>query len=414
MKRKETTGNLIALQNPPAVFRQYVLTNLHYWRAYIAAKPTDTPTLDQERNRILKAISFALELEGAWPFVRELIETFSPYMERGGYWESWYWVLNRALEVARCVKDVVGSVALLLLQARLSQQQSNFKLAITGYWQVIQLTGQIGDEYNMARARSNLGFLYTELGYWWRAKILCCHALAVFEQLNSNHGRAHTENHLGILYIWQGQWELAQQHLERACEIWQGIGDNHGLLYGLINLGSLYDDMERPDQALSYLEKALHLAKLTGEETQIANIYMNVGIAYRLKGELEHAEAYIWKAEAIFRRFVNPVGLAQVQDNLGLIYVSQKKWSEAKSYLSSALAAWGDLGHEYGKFRTLTYRVEYELVRGKVRQATRQVAEIERLINSSSQRKQNPYWQSLLVKCRRSLIEYSASKAAAD
>ncbi|MCB9079666.1 MAG: tetratricopeptide repeat protein [Anaerolineaceae bacterium] len=406
------SGSLPSLQSPTLVFRHYVLTNLQYWRDYITARPTDTAALDRARSRIMTGISFALELEEAWPLVRELIETLSPYMERGGYWQSWQWVLSRAVEAAQRVNDVAGSVSLLLLLARLLQRQSDFKLAVARYRQTIRLAGQVGDKFNKARACSNLGFLYTELGHWWRAKILCCYALAIFEQFNSAHGRAHTENHLGILYIWQNHWESARQHLERACEIWQDMGDNYGLLYGLINLGSLNDDMERPDQALFYLEKALELAKLVGEEVQMANIYMNMSIAYRVKGELDTAATYIWRAEAIFRRFVNLVGMAQIQDNLGLIYLYQGKWSEAKSYLCSAFAAWDGLGNDYGKIRNLSYLVEYELVKGDRRQAARQLAEIERLISSPG--KQGDHWQSLLTRCRRSLSEPATSNAAAD
>lgn len=397
------TSELTTPDSPSNIFHRYVLTNLQYWQDYVTVKLKDTAALDRDQNRIVRAISFALDLDEAWPTIGELIEAFSAYMERRGYWEAWQWVLTQALEVTQRSNDMAGVVRLSALLARLALRQSRFKEVVAYHRYTIRIARRMEDCYNEARACSNLGYFYVEKGLWHRAEVLCCHALAIFEQLNSNHGRAHTENHLGTLYIWQGHWELAQQHLERACEIWQGMGDNHGLLYGLINLGSLYDDMEHPDEALSCLEKALYLAKLTGEETQIANIYLNMGIAYRLKEELEQAEAYLWQGEAIFRRFANSVGLVQVQDNLGLIRLKQRKWSEVKSYLSSALTAWDDLGNDCGKIRTLTYMVEYELARGSRRQAARRLAEIERLMDLSNQYKQSSHWQSLLAKYRRSL-----------
>lgn len=389
-------------------FYEGVLLNLRFWQDRDAIKTMDIQILDREQAGIIRAILFAFDLDEAWSAVHELIIALSPYMERRGYWEMWRWVLNRAIEVAQRVEDMAGAVTLSLLLARLLQRQSDFRLAINQYRQTIRLAAQIGDQYTKARACSNLGFLYSELGHWWRAEIVCCHALAVFERLNSNHGRAHTENHLGILYIWQRRWDLARQHLEQACVIWQEMGDDHGLLYGLSNLASMYDDMECPDQALSYLEKALPLAQLTGEEVQVANIYLNMGIAFRLKCEFDKAEAYIWQAEAIYRRFSNLIGLAQVHVNLGIVCLAEQKWPGAKSHLKSALQIWSNLRNEYGKITVLIYLVEYELARRNLRKAARQLAVVERIINLSNQNRHTPYWQSLLAKCRRSLIEYSA------
>jgi hypothetical protein len=51
--------------------------------------------------------------------------------------------------------------------------------------------------------------------FWQRDKVLCCHALEIFEALDSDHGRAHTENHLGVLHYRRREWEQAEQHLNR-------------------------------------------------------------------------------------------------------------------------------------------------------------------------------------------------------
>lgn len=399
---------LIPLTDPHSCagfFRQGVLINLRYWQDRESVKSLDFHTLDQERTGLVRTITFALEFDEAWTMVRELIIALSPYMERRGYWDTWRWVLNQAIEVASRLDDLAHTVILTLLLARLLQRQSALKPAITCYRQTMRLARRIGDEYTWARACSNLGFIYAELGYWWRAEIVCCHALAVFKRLNSHHGQAHTENHLGVLYIWQQHWDLARQHLEQACEIWQTMGDDYGLILGFLNLGSLYDDIESPDQALFYLEKALHLAKQTGDEAQLGTIYMNMSIAYKLKGRLDIAERFLWQAEAIYKRFANLVGLAQIQENLGLMFLSQSNGSTAKKYLQAALQAWENLGNEYGIIRTRTHMIEYELAKGNRRQAQQQLTQIEEMINLSNQKQMAPFCQSLLAKCRRSLAE---------
>ncbi len=384
-------------------FQRRVLVNLQYWRDSPAIKTTDVAVLDQERTGLVRAITFALEIDEAWPLVRELITALSVYMERRGYWETWGQVLKQAVETARRVEDGAGAVSLSLLLARLLQRESQLKQAIARYRQTIRLARQIGDEYNEARACSNLGYLYVDRGYWYRAEVLCCHALSIFERINSDHGCAHTENHLGYLCIRQYRWRLARQHLERACKIWQSMGDDHGLMRGFINLSLLYLDMERPDEVLTYSKKALQQAKLTGEEAEIGTIYMNMGDAYRLSGESAKAEAYAWQAEVIFRRFSDSVGLAWVQYNLGLACLDQKKWQEAKLHLEAALQAWRRMANKYWEIITLTGMVEYELAKDDRAQAARQLSEVERLINQYDQNRQDPHWQSLLLKYRRSL-----------
>jgi tetratricopeptide (TPR) repeat protein len=248
-----TNSDLSSGQNFSGLFRHYVLANTQYWQEYVTQRSTDIAALDRERDRILKAISFALDLEAAWPCVYQVIVTFSSFMERRGYWESWNRLLNQALKTAQRLEDVTRATTLSALLARLLQRQSRIEPAILQHRHTIRLARQTGNRFEEARACTNLGFLYIEQGQWYRAEVLCCHALNIFESINSNHGRAHSENHLGFLYTRQCLWDKAQQHLERACTIWQSMGDNHGLMRGFINLSSLYNEMEYGRKSLNCL-----------------------------------------------------------------------------------------------------------------------------------------------------------------
>ncbi len=386
-------------------FRQRVLLNTQYWRDYVTNRVTDIAALDGERDRIIKAISFALDLENVWPFVYELIVTFSPYMERRGHWETWNWLLDRAIKVAQQVEDTSGVITLSALFARLLQRQSRPEQAITHYRRTIRLARQTENYFETARGCTNLGFLYIEQGHWYRAEVLCCYALNIFEQLGSNHGRAHTENHLGLLYTRLAQWDKARQHLERACALWQAMDDHHGLMYGYINLGVLCIESGNFDQALPDLEKALQQATLTGEEAYIGKIYLNMGIVYRLRGELSQAEAYARQAEKIFRRFSNLRELANVWSNLGLACLDQGKWAEARQYLDVSLEARRKLHHQYDEIKSLIHLLEYELALGNRKKARAQLHEVERLIDPHRQVELSRHLQSLLAKYQPILAE---------
>jgi tetratricopeptide (TPR) repeat protein len=394
-------------------FQRRVLINLHYWRDYLAVNTEDVAALDREQSGIIRAISFALDLDEAWSAVYKLIVTFSPYMERRGYWETWNWVLSRAIEAARWAEDVGAEANLSALLARLLQRQSRFKEAIACYRRTIRLARRSGDRFNEARSCSNLGYLYLEQGYWHRAEVLCRHALTIFEQIGSDHGRAHTENHLGILYTRQCLWDKARLHLERACALWGSMSDDHGLMLGFINLGLLYNEMECPAKALHYLDKSLQQAGLTGEEALLGTIYLNMGYAYKLNGEPAQTEIYARQAEAIFRRFSNSLYLPLAWINLGEACLDQGRWHEACLHLEAALEACRQSHNKYGEIKALMGMVEYNLAVGNHQKVSEQLPELEQLVRQNSQDKYSRQFETLLTKFRRSLTGASTRQAAA-
>lgn len=397
-----------------ALFWQRVVANLTYWHQYVSTHCQNPAVLQQEYTQIINALDYALELKATWPKVLQLLELLISFMERSGRWEVWRRLLNRAVYRARQIQDNQSAVRLLVMLARLSQRQGDFPKVVSNYRQVIHLAGRIGDLENKARACSNLSFMYTELGYWWRAEILGCYALAVFNDLAHAHGVAHTESHLGSLATRRGRWELARQHFERACTLWQEMEDHHSLMRGLTNLGGLFCDMKQSDKALPPLHQALDLAKLTGEEAEIGLIYINLGAAYRFMGDTATAASYAWQAEHIFRRFDNFVGQAMVQDNLGLGYLDEQKWPEAASYLETGLKMWRQLENRWGEVRNLTYWVEYELAQENYSQAAKRITGVEQRLDEYGLKYQGPYWQSLLDKCRNGLTDNKKTSEALE
>ncbi len=376
-------------------FHETVLLNLTYWQDWLnEINDTDIKALDDKRTGIVRAILFALDLgEIAWPLIYQLVNAFSPYMERRGHWNIWHRILQRAIDMANLVVDSPGAINLSILLARLLSQQSQFKEACHTYRQTIRLTRRAGDRYNEARACSNLGYYYAEIGQWYRAEVLCCHALKIFEQIDSDHGRAHTENHLGCLYTRQELWPKAKQHLERACSLWQTTDDKHGLMRGYINLSLLYVDTDYPAEALTALKRAMDYAQYTGDELTTGTIYMNMGFSYRLKKEYTEAETCIQQAQTIFQRHSYILGLALVQDNLGLIYLEQQHWPMAERHLRTALKSWDTLDRKYNKILTIIYLTRLKLEQGNLQEGHKWLAKAEQLLVDYDSRKQyRAYW----------------------
>ena len=362
-------------------FEQQTLHQLKLWREHPAIQTLEIATLDRRRDSILSVISFGLKLQEAWPLVSALMLAFTDFMERRGYWQMWSDLLKRAIVMADRMRDRDTVITLTALLARLYNRQSRPKETIYHYRRVIRMARQAGNRFEEARACSNLGYIYTdEMGQWWRAEVLCCHALAIFEELGNEHGQAHTENHLGVLYTRQHMWDKAEHHLKQACAIWQDMEDAHSLIHGLVNLGMLYVDWNNPLEALIYLEKAVHQVTLTGEEAELGNIWNNMVIAHRQNGDLEQAKACAKQAEDIFRKFSNSLGLAQVWDNLGVVYLLQNKGKEAFHFLEVSLETYHHLNNWGGQIKVLLNIVEHELVSKNVTQTTLRLNELETLV----------------------------------
>ena len=81
--------NLSNVRSRHDYFQQGILTNLRYWQRWLPEHQADVAAMDRERDPLLRAIGFALELGApAWPAVYELILALAPWMERRGYWDA--------------------------------------------------------------------------------------------------------------------------------------------------------------------------------------------------------------------------------------------------------------------------------------------------------------------------------------
>lgn len=389
--------------SPRDFFARGIQLNLTYWQNFIDCNDNYV-TLDSVRPQIVRAIAFGLEQPKSWALTYRLLITFSPYMEKRNPGQQWNAILLQALVVAQQMTDLAAEINLSIIMARLLRQQGAFTQAIQFYRKILRLSKQGKDTFNEARAYTNLGYLYIEYDRWWRAAVLCCHALTLFDQLDNDYGRAHTQNHLGVLCTRQRAWHDAQRYLSQACKTWRTIGDAPGLLFGLINLGLLHNEMECPNEALVHLKEALVLAEQLGHEAQIAAIYINIGIAYRLMGIAAKAEAYAHKAEQLHQKFSNLLGIGLAWDNQGLACLDQKKWIVAKKHFEDALHLWQQLKNKHNMIRTQLYLVELELAQTNVAQALLCLDELETLNLQNGWFGQYPALQELWHKHRHSSV----------
>ncbi|MEZ4862383.1 MAG: tetratricopeptide repeat protein [Caldilineaceae bacterium] len=334
-----------------SLFLSYIHQSLA--ESLVAVHSVTNKLSDEERVQACHILDFGLRTLAAWPQARDLTIALAPYVERSGHWGSWRRQLERALELADLQSDNESKISLLMLRARIAQRQGWLQETIFTYRRVILLARQSGNRFDEARACTNLGYLFIDAGCYWRAAVLCHHALALFEQLQNAHGLAHTHNHLGLLYTRQGDYAQAEQALNRACALWQRAQDHHRLFLVYTNLGLLYIECGQPDQALNYLEMARAEAEISGEQVWIAKTWNNLGLVQIKRGDLEQAESYFTQAHAIFSTFDQRLELANTQHNLGLLYQYRAQWQAARPLLESAQTAFADIGNRVEEMKVL-------------------------------------------------------------
>lgn len=378
-------------------FQQTILRAVSQWRESKAVQQVDVPVLDRNRLTILNIINRGLEYQPSWPELKELMFGFASYMERRGHWEVWRDVLDASIEVAQSLNDVDGEITLTALFARLSQRQSRGDDVVRYYRRVIRLARKSGNQFELARACSNLGYFYIDRGHWWRSEVLSCHALALFEALGSEHGRAHTHNHLGVLYNQQNLWEPAEEHYKHACRMWEGIGDTHSLIYGYENLGILNVELGRLNDARNYLQKAMEHIDASGDNSEVGNALANMAYIFRLEGDWKNAERHARNAETTFKSIKNMYGLGQIWHELGLIYLSQDDQNTADYYLQKSLLTHKQLNNYDNRIRVHLDVIEIYVTKKDFPRAIRELDALKNLLTRYRGKQKQKYIEQMEI-----------------
>ena len=352
--------NLQDLEARQSFFQDAIERMANYWNDCKAVKTVKVSFLDGERETILKAITLAMDVTPIWPIVKNLMITFTPYMERRGHWDVWHNILSKAIDKAQLLNDIDGTTTLTALLARLCLRQSKNKESVQLSRKVISLARQSGNKFEEARVCSNLGFYYSNTGQWWRAEVLNCHALKIFEQLDNTHGLAHTHNHLGVLYFKQQNTKKAYKHLDIALKLSQELKDESfsSTVHG--NLGLLY--VSNPSEfkkAEYHLLTAIEKAKLSGSDATIGGHLISLAHTHRSSNSFDTALTYLKQSETLSKKLSDSLNLGKVWHNMGEVYFLQQDFPQGKGYLEKAVKIFEEINSGIYATNALDSLIEY-------------------------------------------------------
>lgn len=200
----------------------------------------------------------------------------------------------------------------------------NFERAKEAFHTSLQLYELLGNVRWMGILKNGLGVAYYQSGDLEAGLTAYQEALAIFEENDLEEESAIPINNIGDHHLQIKQPELALTFFERSLALDLKYQSKKGEAISIINLGLCYRDLKQYDKALAFFEQALVIAKEHHFNNIITAIYKDVGETYKSMGipekSLEYYEQYTTLNDSILSQEKN----AQIAE-LWLQYETQKK-----------------------------------------------------------------------------------------
>ena len=331
-----------------------------YFVAYIKANSADYAALERESSNILAALEAAFE-RGMLPELVQGVHAFAPFLITRGLYTVAETQLQRSLEAAQTVEDVIGQTTARLYLGKVAAQRGKYPQA-REYWQnALLLAHQSERRSNEAQILRELGELAWRQGQLQQARQFLEEALDTLRQCGYQHGVADTLKSLGNLAGDQGQPEQARQLYDEALETFRRLGDQRGAAITLQNLGILARERGQLEQARQLYDEALQVLRHLGDQSSTATVLMNLGNLARQQRQLEQARQFLEEALAIHYHVENRRTFAFTLVNLGNLAIDQRQFEQAHHFFKEALPILHDLQDR--RLVALTYQAQGILAR---------------------------------------------------
>jgi serine/threonine protein kinase/tetratricopeptide (TPR) repeat protein len=206
--------------------------------------------------------------------------------------------------------------------------------ALAAYERALSIARDLKDQFGEAGALNSMALVYQEQGEYQRAIRVGEQALALMRTLGNREIEGLILHNLSIYYGNLGQTERALEVDQQALEIARETEDSYGEGLAYAHLAELYSDLERYPEALESAKNALNIGgdENSPEIVQIA--YYITALTQLLRGELSAArESAEQAAQSNY-----PPNNHNVYGLLGVIAVRQENLIRAKEVFNQVLS----------------------------------------------------------------------------
>ncbi|HSR52226.1 MAG TPA: CHAT domain-containing protein [Acidobacteriota bacterium] len=220
--------------------------------------------------------------------------------------------LDRAQEAAG--QNALSKGRVRVARAHLHSRLGEKEAAARMYQAAIPSLRQEGDQVEVGRALSGLGFVYLSMGQPEVALSYYKDAAEAFAGAGSKVGRAGQWVKMGECHMMQDRTELAVQCYKRAYQVYRLAEDRRMESYTLRLLGEAYLELHDIGSALQFLRDAQEANRSPSDASRIvdprdeAYILNALGQALRTQGDLPQALVHYQEALELSRRARDPLG----------------------------------------------------------------------------------------------------------
>lgn len=282
----------------------------------------------EERDQALHILSYALNLNTAWPIAREMILLLAPKMELMGHRHDWMPYLERGIEESQRQGDLKVTAEYELQLGILYRMVSDFAMAKQVVQASIDHFSVVNDRQGQARGLNELASIEHLVNDYMRATEHVNSAVALLDKVDPELGMSYRV--LGMIANNRGEWQKAEVHHRQALEIFEESHDRRKMGWSWHNLGVALYYQEKYSEAMDCYSKAATLLSELKDDHRWSMTQIGLGITYLALGDKESAIDCYHRAESIAQRLHDLMQLAMVQGNLGVVLMQHGNLEKAE------------------------------------------------------------------------------------
>jgi len=233
------------------------------------------------------------------------------------------------------------------------QSIREFDKAKDYFLQAINLSQELDDYRNEAKALSSLGDVYYDIREFDGAKKAFNKSLFVKKKIGDKQGQASIYHYLGMVAQALREYEEARQNYQQALAIKIEYGDRYSQASTYHQLGYVAQDLREYGEARQNYQQALTIFIELGDRYEQAGSYHQLGMVAQELRKYEEARQNYQQALAIEIEFGDRYSQASTYHNLGAVAQALREYEEARQNYQHALAIKIEFGDRYSQ--ALTY-----------------------------------------------------------
>ncbi|MEM9820297.1 MAG: tetratricopeptide repeat protein [Bacteroidota bacterium] len=343
---------------PESIEERYVDLAFHYGQAEVEDKTNEylekAADFAKQSFQNNQALDFYDKLLHNLEKNGTLIEQVKVLLKKGsvmeliGEWDACEAVYERALGLAREIKDEKFQGRASLNLGRLLMLRGNYRFAKRHMELALTYFQRLDDEEGIYQTFGNLGNLFFRQGHYEEATAYFTRSMQLSKNLAYNFTNAQIAANLGLTFMNLGKYEQGIQHQRAELEMCEEQGDKRGMASLYTNLGIVYYEKGDYDNALDCYEKGLMLSEELGNKLLTSIAIGCIGSVYQKKGNFETAmENYIRDLE-LCEQLGDKQGTAIAFGLIGELRSEEGEFDVALQYLEKTLELCEELGYQKG------------------------------------------------------------------